>query len=107
MSNQYALGRTKEERQKILNDIIIQFEGGLSLETISKTYGVTRQAISLKLLKAGYSPTNTNKKLKRYLIEDNLCKNQLAEIVRLTKKIESLQVYNRQLRKQINELKNN
>ena len=105
MSTNYKLGITKQERHNVLKQIIEYYESSMSLEEIAKIYGVSKQAISLKLTKNGYYPAKESKKIKKHIIDDNIQKNQLDEIKKLRLKMKALRVYNSQLRAEINKLK--
>lgn len=105
MSDNYKLGITKQERYDVLKQIIEYYENNMSLQEIADIYGVSRQAISLKLTKNGYYPAKESKKIKRHTIDDNIQKNQLDEIKRLRLKIKALRSYNSNLRSEINKLK--
>lgn len=105
MSTNYKLGITKQERHIIFKQIIEYYENNMSLEEIGNIYGVSRQAISLKLTKNGYYPAKESKKIKRHIIDDNIQVNQLDEIKKLRLKIRALSAYNCNLRAEINKLK--
>lgn len=105
MSTNYKLGITKQERHSVLKQIIEYYENNMSLEEIANIYGVSKQAISLKLTKNGYYPAKESKKIKRHIIDDNIQLNQLDEIKRLRLKIRALSAYNSNLRAEIKRLK--
>ena len=104
MSTNYKLGITKQERHNALKQIIEYYENNMSLQEIADIYGVSRQAISLKLTKNGYYPAKESKKIKRHIIDDNIQVNQLDEIKKLRLKIRALSAYNSNLRAEIKRL---
>lgn len=104
-NNKYRLGRTKIERQQIFEDIKEMIENGFSLQNIADKYGVTRQAISLKMTNCGFNVSQEVKRIKREKIKKLLEETSVNNVGKLNRKVKYYRAYNIRLRNDLTELK--
>lgn len=104
-NNKYRLGRTKIERQQIFEDIKEMIENGFSLQNIADKYGVTRQAISLKMINCGFNVSQEVKRIKREKIKKLLEETSVNNVEKLNRKVKYYRAYNIRLRNDLTELK--
>ena len=104
-NNKYRLGRTKIERQQIFEDIKEMIENGFSLQNIADKYGVTRQAISLKMINCGFNVSQEVKRIKREKIKKLLEETSVNNVEKLNRKVKYYKTYNIRLRNDLTELK--
>ena len=93
MSKTYKLGRSKEERNKVFQEIVDYYENNnVSLQNIADKYGVSKQAISGFLLRKGYCPRKeikeVNKRLK-VLAKGTLLEEKVKELYHRQRTLES------------------
>lgn len=104
-NNKYRLGRTKIERQQIFEDIKEMIENGFSLQNIADKYGVTRQAISLKMINCGFNVSQEVKRIKREKIKKLLEETSVNNVEKLNRKVKYYKTYNIRLRNDLTALK--
>ena len=105
MDNTHKLGKTKRERREIFEDIKHLIEEGYSLQEISEKYGVSRQDISLKMIKEGFPVRQELKRIKTEKIAKHIDETAKNNVDKLTKQIKQYKIYNCTLRSEINKLK--
>ena len=105
MDNTHKLGKTKRERREIFEDIKRLIEEGYSLQEISEKYGVSRQAISLKMNKEGFPVRQEVRRIKTERIAKHLSESAKNNVDKVVKDIRYYRTYNCTLRKEINTLK--
>jgi predicted DNA-binding protein YlxM (UPF0122 family) len=101
----YRLGRTKIERQQVFEDIKEMVENGFSLQNIADKYGVTKQAISLKMKNCGFYVSQEVKRIKREKIKKHLEETSINNVEKLNRKVTYYRTYNIKLRNDLTELK--
>lgn len=104
-NNKYKLGRTKIEKQQIFENIKEMVENGYSLQNIADKYGVTRQAISLKMINCGFNVSQEVKRIKREKIKKLLEETSVNNVEKLNRKVKYYKTYNIRLRNDLTELK--
>lgn len=105
MDNTHKLGKTKRERREIFEDIKHLIEEGYSLQEISEKYGVSRQAISLKMNKEGFPVKQELRRIKAERITKHINETAKNNADKIAKEIKYYKIYNCTLRKEIDKLK--
>lgn len=105
MDNTHKLGKTKRERREIFEDIKHLIEEGYSLQEISEKYGVSRQAISLKMKKEGFPVNQELRRIKAERFTKHIEETAKNNIDKVVKDIKYYRSYNCALRREINQLK--
>lgn len=105
MDNTHKLGKTKRERREIFEDIKHLIEEGYSLQEISEKYGVSKQAISLKMKKDGFPVNQELRRIKAERFAKHIEETAKNNINKIVKDIKYYRAYNCALRREINQLK--